>query len=623
MGRFSLVSLCVLLQALPPESGPYTRRLTRQGISVELTIQPVDRAAAAPLREGDDVVVRFSLRDAATNSPVTGASPAAWLDHLSEGEHTSSEQCVGKVKRFAEGGALSAADLDLTVHYVVALNDDATITVVDPRFGYGDTRLLALIPLASPGEDWALLADQTRLFVSLPESHAVASIDTATWKVTETMSTGVRPVRLALQPDQGYLWASYRQDSPDDPSGVLVFSARDRKLVATIQTGRGAHELAFSTDSRFAYVTNGGDGSVSIVDVRQLAKVADVQTGPQPVAIAFSDLAQAVYVAHAGDGSVAVIGAARRDVMARMRAEPGVGKLRFLPGGRFGVLLNPRINALDVVDTSSNTIVQHATMDAGPEQIAFSNKLLYIGHRDSEIVLMIPIESLGAPGVAISAADFPGGQHALGRKSHPTPADAIVQASGENAALVANAADKAIYFYKEGMAAPMGHFSNYGREPRAVLSVERNLRERRPGVYETTIRLVGSGTYDLAFLLDQPRLVQCFDLTVAPDTTKADTSPLAEVEARDAPSETAAGQSVRLVLRVVDKATGTPKAGVPDLRVLIICPGEWQSSQFAQERSAGLYEIDVSPPRPGEYFVYVDSVSLRVAARQMFGVTVK
>ena len=38
------------------------------------------------------------------------------------------------------------------------------------------------------------------------------------------------------------------------------------------------------------------------------------------------------------------------------------------------------------------------------------------------------------------------------------------------------------------MAAPMGHFQNYGKQPRAVLVVVRSLREVRPGVYETTAR---------------------------------------------------------------------------------------------------------------------------------------
>ena len=73
---------------------------------------------------------------------------------------------------------------------------------------------------------------------------------------------------------------------------------------------------------------------------------------------------------------------------------------------------------------------------------------------------------------------FPAGQNPPDKASRPSPAASIVQVPGANAVLVANPADRAIYFYKEGMAAPLGHFRNYNREPRAVLVVDRSLQER-------------------------------------------------------------------------------------------------------------------------------------------------
>ena len=71
---------------------------------------------------------------------------------------------------------------------------------------------------------------------------------------------------------------------------------------------------------------------------------------------------------------------------------------------------------------------------------------------------------------------------------------------------VANPEDEVIYFYKEGMAAPMGHFRNDGKQPRAVLVVDRSLREVRPGVYETLARMSRAGNYDLALFVASPRV---------------------------------------------------------------------------------------------------------------------
>ena len=49
---------------------------------------------------------------------------------------------------------------------------------------------------------------------------------------------------------------------------------------------------------------------------------------------------------------------------------------------------------------------------------------------------------------------------------------------------MANPADQAIYYYMEGMLAPMGSFNNYRREPKAVLIVDRSLRERAGRVFD-------------------------------------------------------------------------------------------------------------------------------------------
>ena len=93
-------------------------------------------------------------------------------------------------------------------------------------------------------------------------------------------------------------------------------------------------------------------------------------------------------------------------------------------------------------------------------------------------------------------------------------ADSIVPAPEGNAVLITNSADRMIYFYTEGMAAPIGNFQNYRRELRGVLVVNRSLRETAPGVYSTDVRLDGYGDYDVAFLIDNPRLINCFDVSV-------------------------------------------------------------------------------------------------------------
>ncbi|WP_089937944.1 YncE family protein [Candidatus Entotheonella palauensis] len=631
----ALLMLAIFMNAAPASSqpaatapaasggqpAPYTEKVVQEGIAVELTIDHVNKPArqSNAFQEGDKVFIRFTLSDTATNSPLQRAFPAAWMDLLLPGDQTTPKQCLGKIAQFLGGGLYSRAELDLNVYYVLALNADSTISVVDPLFGFGGSKLLALIPLQRPGLDWVLTENQETLFVSMPDAHRVAAIDTISWRVVTNLEVGPRPTRLALQPDNAYLWVA-SGSSQASHDGVTVVRIRDRKIVARIPTGSGPHEIAFDPDSRYAFVTNQRDETVSVIDIRTLKKLKDIDTGARPIALAYSKRAQAVYVAHHDDGTIVAIDGSRHEIVARMTTEAGLAQLRFPPAQRFehfGIAINPLNNYVYIFDTSHNTIIQSGMLEEeGPDQITFTDELAYIRHHDSEIVLMIPLEQIGAPGEPVPVVDFPGGQAPLGHTSRPSLADAMVQASGEYGVLVANPGDKAIYYYKEGMAAPMGNFSNYGREPRAVLVVERNLRERAAGVYETAVELRSPGKYDIAFFLDSPRMAHCFTFVIDPNPTRdrpRDALPI-RVEPQLDNSTVGVGTPVRLQFKLTDPQTHEPRLDLQDVHVLVFTPPHWQQRAWAQHAGDGVYTVDVVLPASGFYTVALASPSLGLKA---------
>jgi len=435
--------------------------------------------------------------------------------------------------------------------------------------------------------------------------------------VTE-VETPSGPRRVGLQPDGQYLWVAYEGAGPADLSGVTVIDARKLAVVARIPTGKGSHDLVLSHDSRHAFVTNEADGTVSVIDVARLAKVRDVAVGSRPASIAWSRAAGAAYSAQAGDGSLVAVRAEAAEPAARLALSPGLGRVRFAPGGRLAFVVHPDKKQVLIVDAATNRLLQTADVEAEPDLVAFSDDLAYVRHRGSETVLIIPLDVVGKEGQPVALVDFPGGQNPPGRTPLPSLADGIVQAPGAAAVLVANPLDKAIYFYKEGMAAPMGHFRNYGRVPRAVLVVDRSLNETVPGSYETTVQLGAAGDYDVALLLDTPRLTHCFPLTVAADPAlaaeRARRAPQAlavEVLASSptAPHPTAVkvGAEVPVRVRLTDRAKGTPRTGLRDVRVLtFLSPGTWQQRHWADEVGDGVYEIHFTPPEPGLYFVFLE-----------------
>jgi YVTN family beta-propeller protein len=606
---FTLVfTVCAAAQT----PAPYRQRVVHEGIAVDLNLDAprAHERKPATFREGDTLDVQFRLSDAATGSALTAANPAAWLDLHPSGEPDTPERCLAKIERFTGGGIFGKPEADLTTYYVVALNEDPSVTVVDPRFGFGDTKLLAIVPLMSQGYDWALSSNHELLFVSMPASDRVAVIETTTWKVVGTLNVGKHPTLMGVQPDGVYLWVA--SDAEDGASVMAAVALKDLSVAKKASTGKGGHALSFSDDSRWVFVANNQSQSVSIIDTRTLVKAADVDVGARPVSIAFSKLAGAAFVA-CDDGSIVALDSSSHRIRGRSQADAGLTRIRIAPGGRFAFAVNPKNSFIYVLDTATGAIVQKANVEKTPDDITFSDKLAYVRHAGSETVLMVPLDEVGRQGSPVAVADFPGGQHPPGAMTSYTPAAGIVQASGENAVLVANPQDESIYFYKEGMAAPMGNFSDYGKQPRAVLVIERNLRERAPGLYRTTVALRRPGSYTLAFFLDRPKILQCFEFSVDPDPDASNyAGPHARVEALALDGPVSPQTRTHLRLRVLGARNGKPLADVKDLWVLAIAPGVWQRRELAVLEGDGVYAVDMVLPQYGSYYVYVSAPSLNL-----------
>jgi DNA-binding beta-propeller fold protein YncE len=550
----------------------------------------------------NDVEVRFAITNAEDGSPITGLNPIAWVDRWTAAP--TADSCKAKVKSFLGGSLQARPEADLNKYAIITLNRDGTVAVIDPLLGFGGSKLLALVLLGGEGSDWTLTPDHQTLFVSVPVLNEVVAVDTQTWKIARRIPVGRKPQRMALQPDAGYLWVATEE-------GASVIDVAERRSVANV-AARG-NDFTFSRDSRYAFIA-GTDG-VSVVDVRDPKQVKSVATAKSPVALAYSALSNAVYAAHA-DGTVVVIDAATHEVRSRVSTKAGLHTLGFSRDGRWGFLLNPTTNTVNVLDSSTNEITQSITIEGSPDKVSFTELYAYIRAAGSEEVSMIRLSTVeGGKEPAISR--FPGGQTAPEYASGPAIPAAIVPAPEEGTVLVSNPADKTIYYYSEGMAAPMGSFQNYRREALGVLAVNRNLRETKPGVYSTTVRLAKGGRFDVPFVLDSPRLTQCFDyaITFPSDLEKKDASKIVKLE-RLFEHATVAGAPMKVRVRIVD-GDGKPLPDVKDLRVLTFTPARHQARVVATPLGDGVYEATVVPPHAGVYYVFFESSSLGKTYRQL------
>jgi len=594
------------------EPADQQQKLVEQGTAIEFSLAPLN--PKAKVKAGEDANIQFKVTDTTTGTPVKGLNLSAWLSLRAGDKPTDMTQCHEKIQSYLTGSMRARPDVDLNSYYILSLNHSPDISVIDPLLGFGGSKLLTLVMMKSPGEDWVMTADREKLFVTLPLVNQVAVIDTHSWKVTDYIDTGIKPTSIALQADQKYAWIG-NDSEKGAASGVTVIDVNTLKVAAQISTGAGRHEIVVSNDNRFAFISNLESGTVSLIDVAKLEKIKDVNVGANPVSLATSDLSKAVYAVSDREGSVTVIDV-QGDVKASIKTKPGARMVRFTPDGRYGFVVNSSVNTVSIFDAASNRVLHEVKVGNAPDQVTFTDTFAFIRSLATESVAMIRLATVSSE---IDMTEFPGGQSSPIKGSTPVRADALVPAPEGNGVIVANPVDRTIYYYAEGMAAPMGNFQNYRREPLAVAVVDRSLRETKPGVYSTVVKLPASGHYDVAFLTDSPRISHCFDASAEKNTLLNEATPVAlRLEHSIKKMELPVGQSFPLRFRLIDTKTNKAKDDLKDVRVLtFLAPGTWQRRDIAKSLGNGDYEVDLNVPETGVYIVFVESSSMGVHYRDL------
>lgn len=602
--------------APPPVQVGATERLEKSGVVVEFSVlQPgLSGTERRPLLEGDHAEVRFRMTDATSGQPLRGLSPSAWMDlgQVLSGKVEQKHECKDRVALYLKGLVGIRPLIDLNSYYLLVMNQDPSISVIDPVVGMtGKTSLYATVVLERPGADWVKSGDGRRLFVSMPRAGKVAVVDTEVFRVSAQVEAGQEPTRVALQPDGRYLWVGDGAQASAG-SGVTVIDTESLKPVARIPTGRGHHELAFTPDDRFAFVSNREEGTVSVIDIAKLQKVKDLRTGPLPISIAFSPLSGALYVADGKEGTIVAVDGERLEERARLTARPGLGPMRFTPDGRWGLVVNPSEHTVSVIDAASHRLEHTLSVGGQPYQVGFTRAFAYVRLLDSERVEMINLSTLGG-GAKPTVNGFGAGASAPRLAGELSLADSISQAATEAAVFVVNPAENTTYFYMEGMNAPMGSFGNYGHNARAVSVVDRSLREVEPGVYSARVRVPVAGRYDVAFLLDSPRVLHCFEVEAKENPAQKQARSALELEYLDLPARLTAGEVPRLRFKLREPGTHQPAAGLGDVTVLTYAaPGRQRAEVIAREVEEGVYEARPTLASTGAYYLYVSVPSRKV-----------
>jgi YVTN family beta-propeller protein len=605
------------------ESGINEEKIVRKGVFVDFKATPA--AGFSQLLEGGFADIEFRITSAEDDEPLRGVYPGVWIDltEMPDGEESGvGFDCRTRVTQYMQGLVGMRPMIDLNSYYVMVLNRDPSISVIDPVVGItGITSLYANIDLKRPGADWTKTSDEKTMFVSMPRAGEVAVINLDTFKVTRNVATGEMPTRIALQPDQKYVWVGNNAERGND-GGVTVLDAASGDVVASITTGTGHHEITFSGDSRSAFVTNRDSGTVSVIDIGSLEKISDIGTGRMPISIAYSPLSEFVYVADGQVGEITVFDAQSREIIRRIAVEAGLGPMRFSQDGRWGFVVNPVEDRVFVVDATSNELAHAIDIEGRPFQVHVSRTFAYIRALDTEQVRMINLQELDRNGQVI-INNFAAGQFPPSKAAEVSIADTLAPAAQEAAMLVASPGDATVYYYMEGMNAPMGAFRNYGHQPRAVQIANRALQEKEPGLYSATVKLPVAGTFEVAFLNETPEFLHCFTMEAAVNPAIERAVERVAIDYLTDKRNVTAGEDLDLRFRLIDPRSGEPREGLKDVMIKYYRAPRFDLTQLTAAHVAdGIYEAQLPMRSPGGYYIFVSAPSLKLGYNDLNYLTV-
>ena len=272
----------------------------------------------------------------------------------------------------------------------------ATLTL-----GQTDTRASGEAERATPG---------TGTLVVLNKDEASASLlDRATGKEFAKLDTGTGPHEVAVSPDgriavvgnygaqQGGHTLSvidltaqsvvktidlvkYHRPHgimylPDGERVVVTAEAERKLLVVNINSGeveqaidtgaQGSHMVVISLDSKRAYVSNIGSGSLTVIDLVKGERIKIVQTGQGAEGMDISPDGREVWVANRADDTVSVVDTQSLEVVATLKCATFPIRLKFTPDGKRVLVSNARSGDVAVFDATSREIVKRIEMAKG------------------------------------------------------------------------------------------------------------------------------------------------------------------------------------------------------------------------------------------------------------------
>jgi YVTN family beta-propeller protein len=182
---------------------------------------------------------------------------------------------------------------------------------------------------------------------------------------------------------------------------VSVVDTATNAVVATVAVGSQPFGVAVNAAGTRAYIGNRGANSVSFIDTVTNTVVATIVVGVDPIGVAVNPAGTRVFVANGGSGTVSVIDAATTAVIATIPVGSQPFGLVANLGGTRVYVANRGASSVSVIDAVANAVVATIPVGVSPTGVAMNaaGTRIYVG---SDATMNVSVINAGT-GAAIGS----------------------------------------------------------------------------------------------------------------------------------------------------------------------------------------------------------------------------
>ncbi|MDR7665341.1 PKD domain-containing protein [Methanosarcina sp. Z-7115] len=227
-------------------------------------------------------------------------------------------------------------------------------------------------------------------YITNSESNDVSVIDTATNKVTDTISVGFNPMGVVINPNGTRVYVVNTRSND-----VSVIDTSTNTVITTVPVESSPQGVAVSPNGKKVYVANRYSNNVSVIDTSANTVVSTVTTGKYPVGVAVSPDGKKIYVTNYGDNTVSIIDSATKAVVTTASVGKGPKEIAVTPDGTKVYVVNSDSGSISVIDTATNNVIDTVKIGRASCGVAVNpnGTKVYVTNKDEYISTVSVIDT--------------------------------------------------------------------------------------------------------------------------------------------------------------------------------------------------------------------------------------